>query len=80
MVELDRSYLTTRTTRNDVEKRIDFDSATQEFSDDWSRLVAKMEPGDELWNFEPPPNDIRLWGVALVRDGLVISTLIEGVD
>jgi len=50
-------------------------------NDDWQRLVAKMQPGDELWNFEPPnKNVIRLWGVALVRKGKIISTVITAVD
>jgi hypothetical protein len=44
--------------------------------DDWDRL-QKMQDGDEIWHFEPPtPNDIEIGGIALVRNGEVISTVI----
>jgi len=50
-------------------------------NDDWERLVAKMEEGDELWYFEPPDEQVfQLWGLALVRSGRVISTVITAVD
>ncbi len=49
-------------------------------NDDWLRLFAKRSDGDELWCFAPPDHEaIQLWGVALVRDGRVISTVITGV-
>jgi hypothetical protein len=49
--------------------------------DDWRRLLAKRRDGDELWNFAPPSLEaIQLWGVALVRRGRVISTVITAVD
>ncbi len=44
---------------------------------EWRQLSEKMQPGDELWEFESP---IEYWdslcgssGVALVRDGLVVA-------
>jgi hypothetical protein len=75
MVEIDSSYLTTKTSREEVERRFDFASAADEFREDWERLLSKVEPGDEYWNFEPPPEAMkgrigklyRIWGVALVR-------------
>jgi hypothetical protein len=79
MVGLDPAYLTTRTNREEVESRFDF-SVESDFRADWKRLTDQMQAGDELWNFEPPPGLMRFWGVALVRAGKVISTLIEAVD
>jgi hypothetical protein len=44
-------------------------------------LLAKRRDGDELWNFAPPSREaIQLWGVALVRGGRVIATVVTGVD
>ena len=49
-------------------------------NDDWERLTAKMQPGDELWYFAPPSRSVmQLWGVALVRDSQVVSTVITDV-
>lgn len=48
--------------------------------DDWQRLLDKRRDGDQLWTFEPPPRSFRVWGIALVRDGQVISTVITAVD
>ena len=38
-------------------------------------MLAKKRVGDELWLFEPPKGAIELRGVALVREGRIISTL-----
>jgi hypothetical protein len=58
----------------------DFAKIAEDARKDWERLVAKMREGDELWRFAPPPGKIRLWGIALVRDGRVISTCLEAID
>ncbi len=81
MVQLDKSYLTRKATldqavRENTHDGVPFGHA----NDDWQRLVAKMRSGDELWYFEPPSRDVmQLWGVALVRDGQVISTVITAL-
>ena len=61
-------------------KRYDLNSCHPDFKADWERLLAKRQSGDELWLFEPPKGEIQLWGIALVRNGQVISTLIEAVS
>ncbi len=81
-MELPSSYLT---------ERVSFEQAAAEHmhdgrpfgcaNDDWGRLLAKRRAGDELWYFAPPRREsIRLWGVALVRAGRVISTVVTAVD
>jgi hypothetical protein len=79
-MELPPSYLKKKVTLEQVlaEKRVE--DGVQDYRDDWDRLLAKMLPGDELWEFEPPQGAIRVWGIALVRHGRVISTLVDGVD
>jgi hypothetical protein len=62
-----------------VLKRYDFGSCHPDFRADWDRLLAKRRKRDELWLFAPPKGRIKVWGVALVRKGLVISTLVEAV-
>ena len=59
-------YLTTPTTMEKVLAEHTFKGVPfGGINDDWQRLLAKMQPGDELWNFEPPnKNVISLWGVA----------------
>ena len=80
-MELDPSYLTRRTTYEDAVRDNMFEG--REFghcNDDWERLKAKMRPGDEFWYFEPPSKKVwQLWGLALVRDGRVISTVITAL-
>jgi hypothetical protein len=50
-------------------------------NDDWERLNAKMQEGDQLWYFEPPSKTtMQLSGLALVRMDEVVSTVILGVD
>jgi len=46
----------------------------------WSPFIAQMLPEDELWRFRSPPNS---WankagraGYAIVRDGVVIDSLV----
>jgi len=79
-MELENSYLKDRVTKQEVEALYDFPNTNAEFRQDWSRLLEKERDGDELWRFEPPPGQIRVWGIALVREGRVISTLVEAVD
>jgi hypothetical protein len=52
-VQLDPSYLTTITDRDEVERRLDFTNCPDDFRDDWRRLLSKMQDEDELWNFGP---------------------------
>ena len=44
----------------------------------WRALVAAMQPGDELWEYDSPQEDWdRLMGssgIALVRGGTVVAT------
>jgi hypothetical protein len=72
--------MTKQITMADVLAKYYFDSCPPEFRADWGRLLHKREPGDELWLFSPPPDEIELWGIALVRNGEVISTLVEAVS
>lgn len=80
-MELPLSYLTRPTTydevvANEMHQGMVFGHA----NDDWERLKAKMQPGDELWYFEPPSQcDMQFWGLALVRAGRVVSTVITAV-
>ena len=76
---LDPAYLTKRISVEEVLRQHDFSHTNADFRSDWERLKAKMQPGDELWRFEPPPGAIEVRGVALVRGGQVISTLVESV-
>jgi hypothetical protein len=79
-VQLDSSYLTTKTDRDEVERRCDFANCKDHFRDDWRRLLSGMQEGDELWNFAPSnKTHHEFWGVALVRSGQVIATLLEAV-
>ena len=81
-MELPIAYLTERTTfKRAVAENMFEDKPFGHANDDWLRLLAKRRKGDELWYFAPPdPNSIRLWGLALVRGGRVISTVITAVD
>lgn len=77
---LSRDYLQERTTIEDVLATYDFSTCHPEFRADWERLLNKRADGDELWNFAPPPGKIGVRGVALVRRGEVIGTLVECVS
>lgn len=81
-MELPLSYLTERTTFEQAGADNMHDGRPFGYcDDDWQRLLAKRRDGDELWYFEPPSREvIQLWGVALVRDGRIISTVITAVD
>jgi hypothetical protein len=57
----------------------DFDSCYPSFRADWERLLSKKQDRDELWRFGPPPRGIFVRGVALARDGEIISSLVEAV-
>jgi hypothetical protein len=76
---IDQTYLTERVTLEEVLAQFDFQSCPQDFREDWERLLSKRVDGDELWRFAPPPGAMELWGIALVRDGKVISTLLEAI-
>lgn len=76
---LSPEYLTERVTLQDVLTQFDFQSCHPEFRADWERLLSKRSDGDELWRFAPPSGQIEVWGIALVRGGKVISTLVEAV-
>jgi hypothetical protein len=41
--------------------------------------LRKRNAGDELWRFAPPPGHMKITGIALVRDGEVVATLVESV-
>lgn len=46
----------------------------------WRQLLADMIPGDELWEFSSPPeswdNLAGRAGIALVREGKVVATIL----
>jgi hypothetical protein len=47
---------------------------------EWHQLLTKMQPGDELWEYDSPQEDwdrlMGSQGIALVRGGQVIATLV----
>lgn len=47
---------------------------------EWEALKAEMKPDDELWTFASPPDSWKKLagsaGVALVRDGKVIGSIV----
>ncbi|MGE5193328.1 MAG: hypothetical protein ACM3U2_12605 [Deltaproteobacteria bacterium] len=78
-MQLPKAYLTDRVTLEQVLAEYDFGSCNAEFRADWERLLSKRAAGDEFWRFAPPPGHLEVWGIALVRDGKVISTLVDSV-
>lgn len=78
-MRLPPAYLTERVTMEDVIAEHDFEASHPDFRADWERLLSKRTEGDELWRFAPPPGQIEVWGIALVRRGEVVSTLVESV-
>ena len=75
------TYLQKKVNLEDVLARYgNFENCDKEFIEDWERLRAKMISTDELWRFEPPPGAIQIWGIALVRSGEVVATLVDSVD
>jgi hypothetical protein len=80
-MELSASCLTVRTTvEQAVAENMHHGLAFGRAHDDWQRLLAKRREQDELWYFAPPDSSaIQLWGVALVRGGKVVSTVITAV-
>ncbi len=63
-----------------LERRIDRDSSS--WRDLARQFQTELEPGDEIYNFdEPAPEGINAGalGVALVRNGRVIETIITGI-
>lgn len=81
-MELPLSYLTEPTTFERAAAENAYDGRPfGHAEDDWQRLLAKRRDGDELWNFAPPNREvIQVCGVALLRDGPVISTVITAID
>jgi hypothetical protein len=53
-------------------------------SPQWEALKGQMQPGDELWSFTSPKEDwSRLMGragIALVRDGVMIASIITRMN
>ena len=78
-MRLPPAYLTERVTLEDVIAEHDFEASHSDFRADWERLLSKKTDGDELWRFAPPPGQIEVCGIALVRRGEVVSTLVESV-
>ena len=78
-MKLPASYLTERVTEADVTTEHNFEACPADFREDWERLLQKRQPGDELWRFSPPQRAIEVWGIALVRNGEIVSTLVEAV-
>jgi hypothetical protein len=78
-LRLPSSYLTERVTLDEVLSVYDFAACSPEFRKDWQRLLSKRQDGDELWRFAPPPGEIEVFGIALVRNGEVVATLVEAV-
>ena len=78
-MRLPPTYLSDRVTLEEVLAEHDFQASASDFRADWERLLSKRIAGDELWRFAPPPGQIEVTGIALVREGEVISTLVESV-
>jgi hypothetical protein len=78
-MQIPKRYLTVPTSVVEVQAQFDFANCHPDFRADWERLLSKMQDGDKLWRFEPPANEHEIWGIALVRNGEVVSTLIEAV-
>ena len=81
-MELPLAFLTNRTTFEQAAADNMHDGRPfGHAEDDWQRLLVERREGDELWNFAPPgPEAIKVWGLALVRDGRVVSTVVTAVD
>lgn len=75
------SYLTTRTSREEVEQRFDFAKASDVFREFWEKLFSNVQPGDELWNFAPSSGEAayQLRGIALVRAGKPVSFFVTAI-
>ena len=78
-MKLPAAYLTERVTLQQVLADFDFQACHPDFRADWERFLSKRTPSDELWRFAPPPGHIQVTGIALVRDGEILSTLVESV-
>ena len=80
-MQIPLDYLTKRTTFEQAVVDNTFEGKPfGHANDDWERLKAKLQPGDELWYFAPPSKRVmQFWGLALVRKRKVISTVITGL-
>jgi len=49
-------------------------------NDEWQELLARMQDGDELWEFESPPetweNLAGRKGIALIRECQVVASIV----
>ena len=79
-MKIPTAYLTERVTLEVVLAEYDFQTCHPDFRADWERLLSKRKANDELWRFAPPTGHIEVVGIALVRDSVVISTLVESVS
>lgn len=78
-MKLPPAYFIERVTVEDVLAEHDFAACHPEFRADWERLLNKRSDGDELWRFAAPPGHMKVSGIALLRAGEVVSTLVEAV-
>ena len=70
-------YFIERVTAEDVGAGFDFGACHPGFRADWERLLSQRVDGDDLWRFASPPGHLKVSGIALVRDGEVVSTFVE---
>jgi hypothetical protein len=87
-----RDWLTKRLTVQDIDaehsvrdERLGPDPVPFGFvNDQWQALLAKAEPGDELWEFSSPPESwqrlMGMAGIALVRNGEVIDSFVTAMN
>jgi hypothetical protein len=71
-----RDWLTRQLTVQELE--------TLRSSSELQALTAQMQPDDEIWEFSSPPESWQLlmgWaGIALVRDGEVIDSIVTEMN
>ena len=89
---MDKNWLQSKLTIEEAEaKHIVYDKRLGEkgvpfgfINEDWKAMIAGMESGDELWEFSSPAatwqNLSGREGIALVRNGEVIDTIITRLN